>query len=274
MPDIRGSFPYIINDKVLINNLNDKTMVHNLSKVIKIETPERVKSYRWDENINQLDPHVAVLDLDSIDKMKNVSFSNYPAIGDVFVLHPYAANKYINILEIDNIKNSKFYAYSEIAQQLGALSYEIELAKKINEKVTINVDGNIVVKPYGDLSASIQNEKKFEEEFGFKMKSELNGVKVISAQSFEKAKELVRKYNLESDDMINSLINKRDPSNENLYNSEIIQCKLSKEINSALDIAISLNRLSVFEIDTKIKKTMENRENIVLNIKFVFPSDK
>lgn len=273
MLDIRGSFPFIINDEVLINNLNYKTMVHNLPQVIKVETPERVKSYRWDENIKQLDSHVAVLDLDSIDKMKNVSFSNHPAIGDVFVLHPYAANKYINILEIDNIKNSKFYAYSEIAQQLGALSYEIELAKKITEKATISVDGNIVVKPYGDLSAGIQNEKKFEEEFGFKMKSELNGVKVISNQSFEKAKELVCKYNLESDDMINSLINKRDPSNENLYNSENIQCKLSKEINSALNIAFSLSLLSVFEIDTKIKKTLENREDIVLNIKFVFPGN-
>ena len=248
-------------------------MVNNLPKVIKIETSERAISYQWDENYKKLDPHIAVLDLTSIEKMKDVCFSTYPTIGDVFVLHPYEDNQYINILDIENIKNSKFYKYSEIAQQLGAISYEIEFAKKVNEKASISVEGNIDVKPYVDMSVDLQNKKKFEEEFGFKMKSGLKGVKVISRKSFEKAKELVRNYNLEFDEQIKSLIKKRDPENENLYDFENVQCRLSKEINSTLDIAMSLGVLNVFELDAKIKKNMEYREDVTFNIKFLFPSD-
>lgn len=107
----------------------------------------------------------------------------------------------------------------------------------------------------------------------FSLSASFNGVSVVSKESYEKAKNLVHRYNLETDTMINSLIRKRDPANENLQYSETIHCDLTKEINKGLDVAVSLYAVKILALDSSFQRSTEFREVVELDIEFFSVTD-
>lgn len=240
-----------------------------LPQVLYVATPERKKSYQWDEGAKKLDPKVKVVDREDIGKLE-ATFPKAYNEGEVLMLHPFEDATYINVAEIENIKDAKFYAYAEIAQQLGATGYKATYTRKETEKLMESFDGKVGFKKIFGAEVKTNSDEISGIGGSFSLSASFNGVSVVSKESYEKAKDLVRRYNLETDTMINSLIRKRDPANENLQYSETIHCELTKEINKGLDVAVSLNAVKILALDTSFQRSTEFREVVELDIEFFF----
>lgn len=239
-----------------------------LPQVLYVATPERKKSYQWDEGAKKLDPKVKVVDREDISKL-DATFPKTYNEGEVLMLHPFEDATYINVAEIENFKDVKFYAYAEIAQQLGATGYKATYTRIETEELTKTSDGKMEFKKISG-EAKINSDIKSATEGSFSLSAAFKGVPVVSKESYEKAKNLVHRYNLETDTMINSLIRRRNPANENLQYSETIHCELTKEINKGLDVAVSLNAVKILALDTSFQRSTKFREVVELDIEFFF----
>lgn len=241
-----------------------------LPQVLYVATPERSISYQWSKDSDSIDPQVKVATLEQIRDYKAI-LPKRIAVGDVLMLHPFEENLYINVNDVGNIRNAKFFAYSEIAQQLGATGYKIVYGKKETSETERSTKNNLKYRKKVDLEIDLENKNEASSILGFNISGTFEGVPVISDESYKKAKELVRKYNLETDTMIKSLINKRNPQNENPQHFEKIHCELTKEINRILDIAITINASKMLELDSHTENKTKEREVFNLDIEFYFP---
>lgn len=252
--------------------MNTDQYYNDLPRVIRVDSEEKTRNYKWAEKSKYLDRQVRICTLEELRANPNISLPKRLAEGDVLVLHPYETNQYINIEECDNLRISKFKHFCAIAQKLGAKSYKLSYGVYKSGESTIDASGKVGTK-WAKGSVDIKKKEQFEEKTGFKLEDNFDGVRVISAESFEKAKELAIRYNLENDDDIKLLLEKRDPSNENHQHNEHVHCEISKEINSELDAALSIEAVGIFDLSANVKRTMLNRESIVIDIEFEFPSE-
>lgn len=252
--------------------MNTDQHYENLPRVIRVDSEERTRNYKWAEKSKNLDRHVFVCTLEELRANPNINLPKRLAEGDVLILHPYETNQYINIEECDNLRISKFKRFCTIAQKLGARSYKLSYGVYKSGESTIDTSGKVGTK-WGKGSVDINKKEQFEEKTGFKLEDDFDGVRVISAESFEKAKELAVRYNLENDEDIKQLLEKRDPSNENHQHNGHVHCEVSKEINSELDAALSIDAVGIFDLSANVKRTMSIRENIVVDIEFEFPTE-
>lgn len=241
-----------------------------LPQVLYVATPERSISYQWSKDSDSIDSQVKVASLEQIRDYKAI-LPKRIAVGDVLMLHPFEENLYINVNDVGNIRNAKFFAYSEIAQQLGATEYKIVYGNRETSEAEFSTKNKLKWRKKRGGKLDMNDKKQASLILGFNMSGTYEGVPVISDESYKKAKEVVRKYNLETDTMIKSLINKRNPQNENHQHSEKIHCELTKEINRILDIAITINASNMLKLDSHTQETTKKREIVNLDIEFYFP---
>lgn len=252
--------------------MNNENKYDNLPRVIRVDTEERKRNYKWAENSKNLNRQVCVCTIEELRANPSINLPKRLAIGDVLMLHPYETNLYLNIEECENLRISKFMHFCAIAQKLGAKSYKLSYGEYKSGESTIDASGKVGSPRWGG-EVDIKKKEKFEKKTGFKLEDSFDGVRIISEESFEKAKELAARYNLENDDYIKLLLEKRDPSNENHQHYEHVHCEVSKEINSELDAALSIDAVGIFDLSANVKQTMKNRESIVVDIEFEFPSE-
>lgn len=252
--------------------MNINSHYDDLPRVIRVDSEERTRNYKWAEKSKYLDPQVQICSIEELRENHNISLPRHIMNGDVLVLHPYETNQYINIVECDNLRISKFKHFCAIAQKLGAKSYKLSYGEYQSGESTFDVSGKIG-NPKWKVEVDIAKKDIFEQKTGFKLEDSFDGVRVISAESFEKAKILATRYNLDNDDDIKLLLEKRDPTNENHQHNEHVHCEVSKEINSELDAALSIDAVGIFNLAANVKQTMKKRERIVVNIEFEFPTE-
>ena len=245
----------------------------DLPRVIRVDSEERTRNYKWAEKSKNLDRQVRICTIEELRANPNINLPKRLVNGDVLILHPYETNQYINIEECDNLRISKFKHFCAIAQKLGAKSYKLSWGEYKSGESTIDASGKVGSPKWGKGGVDIKKKEQFEEKTGFRLEDSFDGVRIISEESFVKAKELAAKYNLENDDDIKLLLEKRDPSNENHQHNEHVHCEVSKEINSELDAALSIDAVGIFDLSANVKLTMKKRESIVVDIEFEFPSE-
>lgn len=248
-----------------------KNEFDELPQVIYVATPERTVNYRWAEGSKNISPSVKILTKESVLQLE-CEKPKHIMEGDILMLHPFKENMYINVNDVQNIKYAKFYAYKRIAQQLGAIHYEVVSASQQTTKRTFGTDNHVTYGKLNDLGLNVKNEKDFLKKMGFSLKADFDGVSSISQESYDKAKQLVKEFNLETDAGITALIESRDPIIKNQETYEEVTCFMMNEINSTLDVAFSLKAAnSVFSLDSKTTNSIENTEIVKLTIKYTFP---
>lgn len=245
--------------------------------VIYITTEERAKNWEWEKDSEKIDKRVQFLsreDLMSISKRENWNIPPKCFENDVLVRYPYQSNKFIFLKDIEGFRNDKFMKICEIAQILGASAYKVnaETIKIERRKRDTSVAG-----VYKTIKAklSIKRDKELKESYNFKRMDLLKGDNVITDNSYEEAVQRAKEYNLYEDTCVQDLLHKRDPKNGNISYVSNLQCVLTKEENSALDIACSLDVLpKAFSLDSNVKELVENKISISLKMTVVFPGSE
>jgi len=243
-------------------------------EVIHITSDERSINWEWEKNSDKVSRKIQFVSIDDIPMIRNNSDIQFPVVSenDVMIKHPFEPKTYLSIDDACNeIRIDKFFKIGEIAQCLGAKGYVVEEAKESVETRCFDANVGVKYKPVR-TNVDIKKEGTLKEKVGIKLSDKFGGCKKITEKSYLEAKELAIKYHLENDSAIRSLIRMRDPSKENILTNRSIHCEMTKELNSALDIAFSLNVMpDVFSLDTNVKKTLETKETITLDILFEFP---
>jgi len=243
-------------------------------EVIHITSDEKSINWKWEKSSDKVSRKIQFVSIDVIPMIRNNSDIQFPVVSenDVLIKHPFEPNTYLSIDDACNeIHIDKFFKIGEIAQCLGAKGYIVEEAKESVETRCFDANVGVTYKPVR-TSVDIKKEDTLKEKLGIKISDKFSGCKKITEKSYLEAKELAKKYLLENDSAIRSLIRMRDPSKENMLTNRSIHCEMTKELNSALDIAFSLNVMpNVFSLDANVKKTLETKETITLDILFEFP---
>ena len=245
-------------------------------QVVHITTAERALNYKWEKSAGKISPRVQIVseeDLPSMCANGKVTIPQDTALGDVLVRHPFEPNTYIHVENAAyQIRLSKFFKISQIAQKLGALSYNIKAAwEEINER-TLDADGTISYKVV-QASTNIHSEDKIMQAMGLSVCAEYGGIRVISADSLHEAESIAKQYSLWEDGAINALIRQRDPNEVNLIKGMSYTIDMTSETKHLFDAAFSLNILGgVFNLDSSIKSAISKQEKITLNIVFEFPN--
>lgn len=245
-------------------------------EVIHITSDERSINWEWEKDSDKVDKKIQFVSINDIPMIRNNSDIQFPVVSenDVLIKHPFEPNTYLSIDDACNeIRIDKFLKIGEIAQCLGAKGYIVKEATERIETRCFDANGGIDHRQVGS-DLNIKKEETWKEKLGIEISDRFGGCKKITEKSYLEAKELAIKYHLENDSAIRSLIRMRDPSKENMLTNSSIRCEMTKELNSALDIAFSLNVMpGVFSLDANVKKTLERKETIILDILFDFPKD-
>lgn len=258
----------------MCNNFNNSD--NNIPSVICIGTPERKENYLWFKGSDKINnPKIAIETIEGL-RSRGFVFPRDLAMNDLLILHPYEQNKFIHIEDVENgnIKASKFFKYKEILQDLGALSYEVKsVATKVYE-VKLEAEGDVSykkVKTPVELEVDVSKKEDFLSKMGFDLKSSFDGVRTISKQSYNHAKQLVEQYRLQDDEFINTLIKARDPDKENHQRTEHLRCESMQEFNKCVDVAVAFNAVSIFNFSANIKHAISGKVEYSLDIDVIFP---
>ncbi len=244
-----------------------------LKKVIHIENDELALNYKYRGVKSDLS-NIQIVSYE-YDKDKFVNqYDFYPSTWEkgTYFLSPFKEEKpiYIKAEHLENyILEQKSNAISEIAQLLGASSYDFKLELEEEQNVSYDVNGQInyiVV----EIDASIKQEqsKKLAKEFAHK---ETYRGKPITIESYEEAKKMAEKYNLTSSPRIRTLLQKCNPNVSNKIETMKVSFSMTEEINESLNIAFNLNIANIFKLSAGYKKVSESRKSIqgLLNIEFL-----
>ena len=245
-----------------------------IGEVLHVTTDERSRNWVYDENASKLSREVQIVSVENIPSIRanGVSLPSHRILeGDILIKHPYEDNNYIDASKAAfEIRFTKYTLISELAQILGASSYEIE--ESVEER-SWSAEGNLEYKVI-KTGISIKDEKTLKNTMGISISDIYPGKGIISESSYKKAVAFAKQYHLWEDSMVRSLIRKRQ-AQENPLLEEKLHFDVTKEANERLDAAFSLNCLcGLFSIDASLNKILSRRETIILDIKFTFPDNK
>lgn len=255
------------------NNSNGDSITPS---VICISTPERKENYLYFKGSDKLNsPKIAVETLEDL-QHRGYIVPRDLMVNDLLILHPYEYNKYIHIEDVESemIKASKFFKYKEILQDLGALSYEVKSVTIKAYQVELDAKGDMSFKKIRtpvELRVDVNKKEDFKSKMGFELKSSFEGVRTISQQSYNHAKELVEQYCLQDDEFINTLIKARDPNKENHQTTEHLRCESMQEFNKCIDVAVAFKAVSIFGFSANVTHAFSNKVEYSLDIDVTFP---
>ncbi|MDD6003911.1 MAG: hypothetical protein PUC50_17170 [Bacteroidales bacterium] len=244
-----------------------------MKQIIYITTDEISQNYDLDANAHKLSPCVQVVSINEINKYRKViRIPRLLNIGDVLVEHPYDSLCYIDVNEMTDkiISQSKFFKISEIVCLLGASSYEIISTEQKTEERKFEINGEI---GYKTISAKTfwRNDTKANEVLNFSLKDTYNNrTHQVSDESYCAALEKLSLYHLDMDDAIQSLVQMRNPNLDTVLQTRTFHFDLTHEINKLFDIGFTLNCVPSFKLNMGVKRALELRQKISIDIKFSF----
>jgi hypothetical protein len=117
---------------------------------------------------------------------------------------------------------------------------------------------------------SVKITKKTDEDLTNKFKNDYKYESVLNENSYQKAIELAKQYNLYGDPMIkDTLIAQRNPSDQSLLKEFNQSIDLSQELNESLDVAANL-KLNFFEFSGDFIETINYKYKMSLNMQIEF----
>lgn len=241
--------------------------------VIYITTEERAKNWMWEKDKEKVDKRVQFVSVEDIELIRKNGEIRVPekCYKDVVLIkHPYQADQYIDLTEVEKLRNQKYVKICEIAQLLGASAIQVKCADKTEEKREFHASGEIGFK---EISAKtkVTDKRELKQMCNLEISNEYQGNEKVSLESYNQAKQKAKEYNLDEDDGVKTLLDGRKPDG-NLMTSMRITCDLTKAENSALDIACSIDAIpKAFSFSSQYKSIIEKKVTISLEMTVTFP---
>ena len=129
-----------------------------------------------------------------------------------------------------------------------------------------DANGNISYKEL-KVNATILNEQNQHYESEYYLEDSFGGK--YSVSSYTQAIEKAAEFGLDKDDDIKHLIDQRNPENPRSIKSRRVSIEMSRELNSALDTAISLEAVGA-ELNGTYKEIIENQKRILFEFEVQF----
>lgn len=241
------------------------------TNVIHLVYNERSINYRWFPDSCKLDKHLCIYSIDKVGELREKGFKLPDSIreNDVLIRSPFRENTFYSVKEANKrIAIDKFNVISRIAQYLGAMSYEIVSCVHQSGERSWGVNGDVCYKGV-ETKSGIETNEKFVNEYNVQLKDEFEGIHRLSDDDFQRAREEVEKYNFQ---WMDALLHARDPKQSNSITHREIQCSLSEEIESSLDVAFSLCACGgIFAIGGSVHKAIQTYHKWEVKIDFRFP---
>ena len=257
--------------------MDNRALVSLSAPVVHITNDELSRNWDLRKESRLISSKVQIISEDDIPVIQSSSIYKLPKgqlyCGDILIKDPFEQNSYMKLDDniAQRIRYKKYCKIREIAQKLGASGCDIKEASCIEEEriwdVNVGVNFNTI-----SAHTNINNNESLSQKIGILVHNEFGGKCKISEKSFSEAKMLSQIYNLDDDDSIKSLINMRDPDQENPLFIDSFHFDMSSECNSLLDITFSLNAIN-FNLDANVKRTIRKRESIIIDVKFIFPTE-
>jgi len=257
--------------------MDNRALVSLSAPVVHITNDELSRNWDLRKESRLISSKVQIISEDDIPVIQSSSIYKLPKgqlyCGDILIKDPFEQNSYMKLDDniAQRIRYKKYCKIKEIAQKLGASGCDIKEASCTEEEriwdVNVGVNFNTI-----SAHTNINNNESLSQKIGILVHNEFGGKCKISEKSFSEAKMLSQIYNLDDDDSIKSLINMRDPDQENPLFIDSFHFDMSSECNSLLDITFSLNAIN-FNLDANVKRTIRKRESIIIDVKFIFPTE-
>jgi len=257
--------------------MDNRALVSLSAPVVHITNDELSRNWDLRKESRLISSKVQIISEDDIPVIQSSSIYKLPKgqlyCGDILIKDPFEQNSYMKLDDniAQRIRYKKYCKIREIAQKLGASGCDIKEASCTEEEriwdVNVGVNFNTI-----SAHTNINNNESLSQKIGILVHNEFGGKCKISEKSFSEAKILSQIYNLDDDDSIKSLINMRDPDQENPLFIDSFHFDMSSECNSLLDITFSLNAIN-FNLDANVKRTIRKRESIIIDVKFIFPTE-
>ncbi len=245
-----------------------------LKKVIHIENDELALNYKY--RVTKGDLSDIEICSYEYDREKLTNRCNFYPQGSwekgTYFLSPFKEEKntYIKAEHFESyILEQKSNAISEIAQLLGASSYNFKLELEEEQKVSYDTKGEITYKVV-EIQGSVKKEESKKLTKKFVHKETYRG-KPVTMESYEEAKKMAEKYNLTLSPRIRTLLQKCSPDVVNKIETMEVSFFMTEEINNTLDTALNLNVANVFKLSAGYKKIAETRKSVqgILNVEFL-----
>lgn len=242
--------------------------------ILHIVTEERSISYRWEEKEKKLDESlqiVSITDMNRALSQGHYSFdlSGSLSVGMVLAKHPFLPDRYIDINKAqDVIFQDKLNCMFEIAKLLGVTFIEAKATFLEERKMEMSADGELKYK-WVDMTLQAQREEQQKYAKRYEREERFSGE--FTQEGYQKALEKAQKYGLVNDADIQYLLKQRNPDEPNSILQQSVKVEMTKELNTLLECAMSLDILpGVFSLKGHTKEVISSRKMIVLESKLVF----
>lgn len=243
------------------------------SDVIHVVSPERSLNYMYFPDYSpQRYRGIQFISIDKIPTYKNSGYilPNHIGEGTVLFKHPFLANQYVNGTDASQrFRYSRFLQISEVLQLLGASRYEVGTVWEEVVERSWDVNGTLSIRAIKS-SLKIEDKNEKEKKVGFKLEDSFDGIKYISEDSWQQAKNLASKYGLMEDEFIHSIINQRNPHIKNAIKHRTYTLDVTEEENHYLDIAFALTALTACNLDVSFKKVVKEQHRMKMEIEYFF----
>ncbi|MCU7543242.1 hypothetical protein [Riemerella anatipestifer] len=230
-----------------------------LSETKNLPSDIEIKSYEYD-----------------LEKVRNEFhiIGGNPRLQTVLYKHPYQENTYING-DIDNIESfflkEKLNLYMDFGRLLGAKSInvkvtsfkseerEMDASGEVKYKV-VNIDSSYKKEEEKKLTSTIEISKEYEKSDNFNL-----------CNNIDELKKRIDNLNLYHETELVSLVRERDSRDGGVFNSKTrVKSTITSEYRRASEFAFNLAATPVFELNSKVKNSVKNVNEIEVDIEFIF----
>jgi len=238
------------------------------SDAVLIAADEKADSYKFYDNSDKLDERLKVIAMSDLSDYGDVNFISNQTLapGMMFGRHPYLPNTYVdlNTFEDDIFKYTQL-KMREIAFLLGAtnISFTVKVLEAKKSEKNLHVEGNA---KGAEVNIDAQKEEETKLKNKYSKSFEFTGQ--TDKDTYEKAKKFAEESGLMSVEDIEEMLMYHDPDLPSKELSREVTLEISKEFNSRLDIAATVDYLKIFNVKADYEEKFKIYNEYVYEAKF------
>ena len=243
-------------------------MAEELKPILLVSNEYDVYSDKWDKDYDERFG-IQKITLDDMCNNPNIVFdkSNTISEGSMFIKHPFIDNKYIDLCNAEDIIiKDKIKVLSKVALFLGAkkISSKVISCESVKNESKLKINGE-----YLSIGGGYERNSEISEKYEkiSELVEEYNGE--LTPKTYNEAKMLLKKYNMENDTDFSDLLDKRNPNSTNQMVSQSVKMAVNSEYNKIIDNALRVKGV-IFNIDTEYVEKLQCRYEVVMEYTIKF----
>lgn len=249
-------------------------MSNRLPQIVVFQEDELMQVYPYMLPY-KMDSNIAIksIDYDLEDFQNNFKIisKNRPSLSDVYFLHPYKENIYIEQSMAENhLIQEKLALYTKIASLVGASQVKTYVRFEEAKSYELDVEGNL---NYKVVTVSAEYKEKQEQRFSESIDDVSQYVRKDNYnlhKNIDEIYELINKNNLNHEIQLKSLVEGRDDRRGGVQlTNKSIKLELTSEVNSLYQLSAKITS-PVFKVNANLKESLKAVNRLFLELHFEF----